>query len=345
MRKIAFFDTKPYDRIWFDRINTNYEMIYYENKLNHQTAQLAQGCDAAIGFVNDEINAHTIEKLYENDVKVLALRCAGYNHVDVKAAYEKISIVRVPDYSPYAVAEHAMALFLSLNRKIHKAYNRTRDFNFSLNGLIGTDLFGKTAGIIGTGKIGRIFINICKGFGMHVIAYDPFPAQNTEIRYVDLDTLYRESDLISLHCPLTEQTKHIINRETLKKMKNTVSIINTSRGGLIESEALLDALTDARIKGAALDVYEEESNLFFEDYSNTIIHDNVLSLLVSKPNVIITSHQAFLTDEALCNIANTTLANLDEYFAGGPLTNEICYQCKKGETAENCLKSRQKRCF
>ncbi len=345
MKKIAFFDTKPYDKIWFDGLNSNYEIAYFESKLNEHSAKLAEGCDAACAFVNDDINKKTIETLYSLGVKVLAMRSAGYNNVDIKTAFNKINVVRVPAYSPYAVAEHAMALLLTLNRKIHRAYNRTRDFNFSLVGLNGIDLNGKTVGVIGTGRIGQVFINICRGFGMKVIAYDLFPAKDTDIEYVDLDTLFKSSDVISLHCPLTDQTNHILNASAFGKMKKGVFILNTSRGSLIDSTALLDALNNEIVGGAGLDVYEEEADLFYEDLSGKIILDDVLALLVSRPNVIITSHQAFLTDEALKNIAGTTFQNLDEFFDGKPLTNEICYHCERAKQDRNCRKTKKERCF
>lgn len=346
MKKIAFFDTKPYDLIFFEKYGKGYDIKYFDNKLNPDTASLAKGFDGVVAFVNDDISAPTIEKLYEGGVRVIALRSAGYNNVDFRAAFEKITVVRVPAYSPNAVAEHAMALLLCLNRKIHKAYNRTRDFDFRLNGLVGFDLCGKTVGVIGTGKIGRIFAQICKGFSMKVIAYDPYPAKDSGLEYVDLDTLLAQSDIISLHCPLTEATYHIINEKTIEKMKPGAVIINTSRGQLIESDSLLNALKSGKIGGAGLDVYEEESEFFFEDFSQTVIRDDILSILVSLPNVIITSHQAFLTNEALENIAKTTIQNLDEFFSGGPLTNEICYQCKTGDIGPNCEKRKAgERCF
>ena len=328
MKKIAFFDTKPYDKVWFDKLNKNYEIEYFDSKLNRKTAMLANGFDAAVAFVNDDIDAEAIDRLTENNVNVLAMRCSGYNNVDIKHALGKLTVLHVPYYSPYAVAEHAMAMLLTLNRRLHKAYNRTRDFNLRLNGLTGTDLHGKTVGVIGTGKIGQVFIGICRGFGMNVIAYDPYPAADSDYKYVSLDELFSSSDFISLHCPLTEQSHHIIDRASIGKMKQGVFIVNTSRGGLIDSEALLGGLNDGVIKGAALDVYEEESDLFFEDYSNEVVLDEVLSLLVSRPNVLITSHQAFLTDEALEKIAEITLKNLDDYFAGKPLDNEVVYHPK-----------------
>lgn len=345
MERIAFFDTKPYDQTGFDFYNAKYDIRYFESHLNAQTAPLAKGCSGVCAFVNDTVDAEVIDILYNEGVRVLALRSAGYSNVDFKAAYKKINVVRVPAYSPYAVAEHTMALLLTLNRKIHRAYNRTRDFNFSIAGLTGIDLHGKTAGVIGTGKIGRIFIDICRGFGMKVIAYDLFPADDGTIDYVDLDTLLAQSDVISLHCPLTEETHHILDAAAFNKMKNGVFVLNTSRGALIESGALLAALNSGKIGGAGLDVYEEEANLFFEDFSGTIIRDDVLALLVSRPNVILTSHQAFLTQEALANIAQTTLKNLDEFYSGGPLTNEVCYYCDIIKTDKDCRKNKNGRCF
>lgn len=326
MEKIAFFDTKPYDKLWFDKLNTDYNIKYLDYKLTPDSAAAARGCKAVVAFVNDTINNETIDELCALGVKLIALRCAGYNNVDLKYAKDKISVVRVPVYSPYAVAEHTMALLLTLNRKIHKAFIRTRDFNFSLNGLTGFDLHGKTAGIIGTGQIGRIFIDICKGFGMNVIAYDPYPMENSDIKYVSLDKLFAESDIISLHCPLTKDTRYIINERSLAQMKEGVVILNTSRGQLIDSDALLQSLKDGKVRGAGLDVYEEETALFFEDYSSTIVQDDVLARLVSLPNVIMTSHQAFLTEEALQKIAEVTLFNLNQFYNGEALTNEVAYK-------------------
>lgn len=346
MNKIAFFDTKPYDKLWFEQVeHPELKFKYFENKLNEDTAGLAKGCTGAVAFVNDTVDQAALDTLYDCGVRVLAMRCAGYNNIDFKAAYQKINVVRVPKYSPYAVAEHTMALLLTLNRKIHRAYNRTRDFNFSLNGLTGFDLHGKTAGVIGTGKIGQVFMDICKGFGMNVVAYDPYPAQGLGINYVPLDTLFAQSDIISLHCPLTESTHHIINAQSIEKMKDGVTILNTSRGALIESEALLKALKDHKIGAAGLDVYEEESALFFEDFSGSVIQDDVLQLLVSLPNVIVTSHQAFLTNEALKNIAETTVKNLEDFFAGRPLENEICYLCRTGGVGSDCPRNKNGRCF
>lgn len=345
MNKIAVFDTKPYDKEWLEKLGTDYKFKFIESKLNKETAGLAKGCQGVCAFVNDEICKETIDQLNELGINIIAMRCAGYSNVDFKAAFGKVHVVRVPVYSPHAVAEHAMALLLAVNRKIHKAYNRTRDFNFSLSGLTGMDLYGKTIGIIGTGKIGQTFIAICRGFGMRVIAYDLYPAKNTDLEYVDLDTLFKESDIISLHCPLTDQTKHILSKDAFSKMKKGVYIVNTSRGALIETEALLDALNDGTVAGAGLDVYEEEADYFFEDMSGAIVKDDMLSLLVSKPNVLLTSHQAFLTNEALENIAKVTIDNFDEFFAGECLSNEVCYHCQSGKVIENCQRKETGRCF
>lgn len=323
MKKIAFFDAKPYDRTWFDQLNQHYHIKYYEHKLTPDTISLAHGCEAVIPFVNDTLDRTVIDGLCQEGIKMIALRCAGYNNVDRDAARGRIPVVRVPGYSPYAVAEFTMGLLLTLNRKIHKAYFRTRDFNFSLNGLVGFDLHGRTVGVIGTGKIGQIFIRICQGFGMHVLAYDPYPVQDAGFPYVSLEELLAKSDIISLHCPLTEQTRHLINRDTIAQMKDSVYLLNTSRGMLVESESLLDALKNGKIAGAGLDVYEEETEFFFEDRSDTVQRDTLLSLLVSMPNVVLTSHQAFLTNEALHNIAQVTLDNLDAYFKDGTVLNAV----------------------
>lgn len=326
MKKVAMFDTKPYDKIWFDRLNDDrYEIHYFEGKLTTDTVSLTKGYDVVCAFVNDDIDKEVVEQMCENGVKLLAMRCAGYSNVDIKAASGKLKIARVPAYSPYAVAEFAMGLLLTLNRKLHKAYNRTREYNFNINGLTGMDLYGKTVGVIGTGKIGQVFVNICRGFGMRVLAYDIFPNNSLGYEYVDLDTLFRDSDVISLHCPLTEQTNHIIDEDAISKMKEHCYIINTSRGGLIDSRALLDALRERRIGGAGLDVYEEEAEFFFEDHSEKGITDATLALLSAMPNVIITSHQAFLTEEALSNIAKVTFENMDAFFAGSSLFNEVQY--------------------
>lgn len=343
--KIAFFDTKPYDIDSFDRIcrEKGIEIKFYEPKLDEDTVELAAGYDAVCVFVNDTVNAAVIDKLYEMGVKLAALRSAGYNNVDVKHAYGKVHVVHVPAYSPYAVAEHTMALLLTSVRRIHKAYNRTRDFNFSLSGLTGFDLYGKTVGVIGTGRIGRIFIDICRGFGMKVIAYDAYPAKDSGIEYVSLDTLFRSSDIISLHCPLTAETEHLIGAEAIDKMKKGVIILNTSRGKIIDTEALLGGIKSRKIGAACLDVYEEEGDIFFHDYSGHIVDDDTLARLISMPNVIVTSHQAFLTEEALANIAETTIGNILSFYENdGRCENELCYQCGK---VEHCKKERSGKCF
>ncbi|MCM1007647.1 MAG: 2-hydroxyacid dehydrogenase [Ruminococcus flavefaciens] len=323
--KVAFFDAKPYDIPSFEEYGkkNDIKFKFYETKLNEDTADLAKNCIAVCVFVNDTVNAAVIDRLCELGVKLIALRCAGYNNVDINYAKDKIAIVRVPAYSPYAVAEHAMALLLTSIRRVHKAYIRTRDFNFSLNGLTGFDLHGKTVGVVGTGKIGRVFIDICRGFGMNIIAYDKFPANDCGIDYVPLDELFRRSDIISFHCPLTEETFHMINDKTVEKMKKGVVIINTSRGALIYAEALLNGIKSRRIGAACLDVYEEEGDVFFQDFSGHIIDDDVLARLISMPNVIVTSHQAFLTEEALNNIAETTAANIVAFSKGEESGNEL----------------------
>ncbi len=321
----AFFDTKPYDRISFEKHigNSGINFKFFETKLNKDTIGLARDCDGVCVFVNDTVNAEVIDKLTEMGVKAIALRCAGYNNVDINHAKGKIAVFRVPAYSPYAVAEHAMAMLLCLNRKIHKAYIRTRDHNFSLANLTGFDLNEKTVGIIGTGKIGTVFANICKGFGMNIIAYDKFPSKENGLNYVALETIFKDSDIISLHCPLTEETHHIINQDTIDKIKQGAIIINTSRGALIDANALLNGIKSRKVGGACLDVYEEESEFFFEDRSEDIIGDDILARLISMPNVLVTSHQAFLTEEALNNIAITTIENINEYFSKGECTNSI----------------------
>ncbi|MBO7474108.1 MAG: 2-hydroxyacid dehydrogenase [Ruminococcus sp.] len=323
--KVAFFDTKPYDTPSFEKFgkNNNIKFKFYETKLNEDTAELAKGCEAVCVFVNDTVNAAVIDKLCALGVKVLALRCAGYNNVDIKYAKDKIKVVSVPAYSPYAVAEHATALLLTSIRRVHKAYIRTRDHNFSLNGLTGFDLHGKTVGVVGTGKIGRIFINICRGFGMNVIAYDKFPAKESDIEYVELDELFSRSDIISFHCPLTDETYHMIDSKSIDKLKKGVVIINTSRGALIDAEALLEGIKARKIGAACLDVYEEEADVFFQDFSGHIIADDTLARLISMPNVIVTSHQAFLTEEALSNIAETTVNNIIACHKGEECPNEL----------------------
>ena len=342
--KIAFYDAKDYDKNSFMKSNEEkaYEISYYDTRLTEDTCRLAEGCDAVCIFVNDDINRNVIDKLVEMNVKLIALRCAGYNNVDIEYAYGKIHVVRVPAYSPYAVAEHAIAMLLTSIRRIHKAFIRTRDFNFSLNGLTGFDLHGKTVGVVGTGKIGRIFIDICRGFGMNVIAYDKFPAVDSGIKYVSLEEIWEQSDIISFHCPLTDENRHMVNKDTIAKMKKGVTLINTSRGALIDAEALVEGIKDRKVGAACLDVYEEESNVFFHDYSNHIINDDTLARLISMPNVIVTSHQAFLTEEALTNIADTTLENIEEFFENEYSKNEVCYKCAM---VGSCDQNHNKKCF
>lgn len=327
--KIAFFDAKSYDIPGFEKYSqgTDLEIKYFDTRLNEDTVSLANGFDGVCVFVNDILNANVVNQLYKMGVKVIALRCAGFNNVDIKACKNKLHVYRVPAYSPYAVAEHAMALLLTVNRRTHRAYNRTREFNFSLQGLAGFDLHGKTVGIIGTGKIGRVFADICRGFGMKILAYDKFPNPNSGLEYVTLEELFRKSDIISLHCPLTEETQHMINGDAIKMMKKGVIILNTSRGGLINTEALIAGIKAEHIGGACLDVYEEEGDLFYEDFSGAIIQDDTLVRLIALPNVIVTSHQAFLTKEALDNIAATTVDNIQKFFADVPNSDtEVVYQ-------------------
>ncbi len=345
--KIAFFDTKEYDRSAFSEVKPeDMEFKFFETRLTPDSVELAKGSDAVCVFVNDEVSEPVIDRLYELGVKAVALRCAGYNNVNVKHCFGKLHVFHVPAYSPYAVAEHAMALLLTSIRRIHKAYIRTRDFNFSLNNLTGFDLHGKTVGVVGTGKIGRIFISICRGFGMKVLAYDKFPSPEydgaEDVTYVSLDELFGRSDIISLHCPLTEDTLHLVNEESIGKMKKGVVLINTSRGALIDAEALLNGIKDRKVGAACLDVYEEEADIFFQDYSGHILSDDVLARLISMPNVIVTSHQAFLTNEALKNIADTTIGNLREFSETGMCDNELCYQCGK---VDQCRHKRNKKCF
>jgi D-lactate dehydrogenase len=347
--KVAFFDSKPYDIKSFENENRNYgyKIKFFTAKLNIDSVKLAGGYDAVCVFVNDDINKGVIHELENMGIRLIALRCAGYNNVNLEAAFGNVHIARVPDYSPHAVAEHATCLMLALNRKIHKAYYRIRDNNFSINGLMGFDMFGKTAGVIGTGKIGRAVINILKGFGMKVKAYDAFPnekaAKDSGFEYTSLDSLYAESDIITLHCPLNDKTFHLINRHSISKMKKGVMLINTGRGQLIDSSALLDGLKKKKIASAGLDVYEEESEYFFEDKSDEIILDDVLARLTSFNNVIITSHQGFFTKEAISAIASTTFGNIKEFFTENTLSNEICYRCGKTPCPRKTGKA--KKCF
>lgn len=345
--KIAFFDTKPYDREFFERINKNFnfEIHYFPAHLTAETALLTTSFDTVCAFVNDYIDAETSSVLYNNGIRLIALRSAGYNNVDLKAVYKKIHIVRVPAYSPYAVAEHAVSLMLALNRKTHRAYFRTRDGNFTLNGLLGFDMRGKTAGVIGTGKIGKVVMEILHGFGMKVLAFDKYPdlkfAEKFNVEYTDLQTIYKNSDIITLHCPLTPETTHMINSGTIQEMKDGVMIINTGRGKLINTRDLIEGLKNKKIGSAGLDVYEEEGDYFFEDFSAEPISDDVLARLLTFSNVLITAHQAFFTNEALENIAQTTLDNIKAFFQDGSLQNEICYHCAEGD----CQKVSKGRCF
>ena len=328
--KIAFFDTHSYDKKSFVEANKvfGYEIDFRDYKLNENTALTAQGYDVVCVFVNDVVNAEVIKTLADCGVKLIALRCAGFNNVDLRAAAAAgIKVVRVPAYSPYAVAEHGVALLMSLTRHIPQAYLRTKTANFNIEGLTGRDLYGLTAGILGTGKIGRIMADILMGFGMKIIAYDPFPneqwAKEKNIEYVGLDEIFQRSDVLSLHCPLTEETKHVVNHDRMKMMKHDAVIINTGRGALIDSKALVHALKHGHIGGIGMDVYEEESKYFFSDWSTDIMTDDTLARLLTFPNVIITGHQAFLTTNALKNLAETTLENVKAFGSGAELVNEV----------------------
>lgn len=323
--KIAFFDAKPYDKFSFDihSEEKNVRIKYFEAKLNRDTAALAKGCDGACAFVNDDVGKEVIDILYDVGVRFVVMRCAGYNNVDMNAAKGKLRVARVPAYSPYSIAEHAMAMLLCSVRRIHKAFIRTKDFNFSLNGLIGFDLNGKTVGVVGTGRIGRAFIDICHGFNMNILAYDKLYSCKDKVKYVELEELFQKSDIISLHCPLTDDTYHMIDGSSISKMKEGVILINTSRGALIDAEALIEGIKSRRVGAACLDVYEEESELFFNDFSGHIVEDDIIARLISMPNVIVTSHQAYLTREALDNIALTTLDNACALANGEECKNEI----------------------
>lgn len=317
METIAFYDARPYDRTWFDRLNSAYQLRYIEKAFSTETAQEASSCRAMVAFVNDRLDEASLKAAHDVGVRLICMRCAGYNNVDLAAA-EKLglTVTTAANYSPHAVAEHAMALTLALNRHLHVSFRRTRAFDFTLHGLTGFDLYGKTAGIVGTGRIGRAYERICRGFDMHTIACDPFPAPESGIQYVSLDELLFESDVISLHCPLTPESRHMIGEKELRRMKRSALLINTSRGALIDSRALLDALRQGEIRGAALDVYEKESGVFYHDTSESSDRDESLSLLVTLPNAIVTAHQGFLTDEALSEIAASVLTTLDQFFSG-----------------------------
>lgn len=323
--KIAFYGTKPYDKIWFEPMGKEYgfDIHFMESPCNRETVFMAKGHDAICIFVNDYVDADMINELYEMNVKAILLRCAGFNNVDVKAAEDKIVILRVPSYSPEAVAEFSMALLLTVNRMTHKAYNRTRDFNMSLNGLMGMDLNEKTAGVIGTGKIGQAMIRILNGFQMHVLCYDPYPVEGLDAEYVPLDELFRCSDVISLHCPLTSDTRYIINKDSIALMKQGVYLVNTSRGDLIDTEALINGLLEGKFGGVGLDVYEEEEGVFYEDRSGDIITDDNLARLMTFPNMLVTSHMGFFTKEAMQAIASITLENAYALENGLPLVNQV----------------------
>lgn len=343
--KIAFFDYKEYDKSSFDKIfnKDEYVIDYFNVLLNKDTVLLAKDHDVVCCFVNDKVDKDVIDKLYEYKIDCLLLRCAGYNNVDMKYAFKKVHVYTVPAYAPEAISEHTFALLLTLIRKINKAYNRVRDFNFSLNGLVGFNLKGKTIGVIGTGRIGRGVIDIANGFKMNVLAYDLYQDSSLNCQYVPLLELFQKSDIITLHAPLTNDNYHMINDNSINMMKDGVIIINTSRGGLINSGSLLKGLESKKVGGAALDVYEEESDVFFVDKSIEGISDNVLALLISMQNVIVTSHQAYLTKEALEEIAKTTLSNIKMHFDKTFNNNEICYKCK-GEN-KTCIKERKKNCW
>ena len=328
--RIAFFDAKSYDRETFAKVNQTFgfEIQYFKERLSMNTVSLTQGADAVCIFVNAECDARVIERMAGYGVKLIALRCAGFNNVDVQAAKRfGIRVVRVPAYSPHAVAEYAVTLMLALNRKVYRSVYRTREGNFRLGGLMGFDMYGKTVGLIGMGKIAKELIKILRGFGMNVLAYDLYPdeqfAKEHQVRIVTLDELYEQSDIISLHCPLTEETKFIINSDSITKMKFGVMIINTGRGKLIKTTDLIDGLRSHQVGSAALDVYEEEANYFYEDRSDKMIDDDKLALLLMMPNVIVTSHQAFFTREAVYNIATTTLQNIQDFKEDKDLVNEV----------------------
>lgn len=335
--KISFFDTKPYDKLTFDFANKKYgfEISYLESRLKPVSAKLAQGSSVVCAFVNDEIGAETVEALSAAGVKLIAMRCAGFNNVDLKSACKKMRVIRVPEYSPSAVAEYALGLVLCLNRSINRAYCRVREGNFSINGFMGFDLKGKTFGIVGMGKIGRAFAKVLSGLDVKILAYDVFKDKALEkslnFTYASLAEIYAQSDVISLHCPLTKENEYMINSESISQMKRNVIIVNTSRGKLIDTRALVHGLKKGLIAGAALDVYEEEAKYFYEDCSNRAISDDILARLLTFPNVLVTSHQAFFTREAMQNIADITLSGIKDFVEGRALKNDVCTQlnCKK----------------
>jgi len=323
---VSVFDTHHFDRAALEKENTHFhhQLHFFTARLEQKTAKLAAGSEAICAFVNDVLDRPTLTALQKEGIRLIALRCAGYNQVDLVAAHDlNLTVVRVPEYSPYAVAEHAVALLLALNRKLHRAYSRVRESNFSLEGLVGFDLHGKTVGIVGTGKIGAIFAKIMAGFGCRLLAYDAFPRSDLPVMYVNREKLLAESDVISLHVPLLPETYHFLKAETMAQLKRGALIVNTSRGALIEARALLDALKSGHVGGAALDVYEEEAGIFFHDLSGKVLQDDVLARLISMPNVLITSHQAFLTHEALANIASTTLETISAFERGAVPENVL----------------------
>ncbi len=326
---IAVFSTKRYDREFMDAANASatHRITYFDVPLEPETATLAQSYDVVCIFVNDKADAHVIEVLSRGGTCLVALRCTAFNNVDLKAAAQfGIKVVRVAAYSPFSVAEHAVALLLAINRKIHRAYNRTRDSNFSLDGLMGFDLQGKTVAVVGTGKIGRVFARIMLGFGCEVIGYDKYPSAEFEalgLRYAEHGEIGARADIVSLHCPLTPETYHIVNADALAQVKRGALLVNTSRGGLVDTEAAIEALKSGQLGGLAIDVYEQEAGLFFRDLSNEIISDDIFQRLLAFPNVIVTGHQAFFTREAITTICETTINSISEFAAGQPLSNEI----------------------
>lgn len=327
--RVAIFSTKHYDRVFLETANATcgHELVFFEPRLTEETTLLAAQFPAVCVFVNDQLSAPVLTALAGQGTRLIALRSAGFNNVDLIAARELgLTVVRVPAYSPYAVAEHTVGLILTLNRKIHRAYARVREGNFALDGLLGFDLHGRTVGVIGTGKIGAVVARILKGFGCQLLAHDPFPNPDCErlgVKYVSLQNLFTASDVITLHCPLTPETHHLISAQAISQMKSGVMLINTGRGALIDTQAVIEALKSGRIGYLGLDVYEEEADLFFEDLSDKVIHDDVFARLLTFPNVVITGHQGFFTEEALKNIAETTLANITAFEQGQGAMHEV----------------------
>ena len=325
--KVACFSNQPYDEEFLlqSSMGTSLDWDFFETRLRANTANLAAGCDAVCCFVNDRVNEGSLRLLHAGGVKAIALRCAGFNNVDLKACSELgIRIARVPAYSPHAVAEHTIALLLCLNRKLHKAYNRVREGNFALHGLLGFDLYQKTVGVVGTGKIGSVVVDILRGFGCRVIAHDPYPSRD-DLEYVTLSELLKQSKVITLHSPLTPETHHMINRDALEMVQSGCLLVNTSRGGLIETRSVIEALKSGRLGGLALDVYEEEEDLFFQDHSGEVIHDDVFARLLTFPNVVISGHQAFFTQEALEAISRVTVTNLLALLENKACPNEVSW--------------------